>query len=204
MKRHNFYLSEPRAAEHITTVSEQKPAVEVVDNHIYFYCEITPEKVLELVKKLREVDAYLRYEQIARDTPYGEIPIWLHIQSDGGDVFPAFSAADDIGRIQTPVYSIVEGYCASAATVISLACAHRLILPKAFMLIHQFSGGMWGKYEEMKDQIAFNDMIMERLVKFYANRTGMKKKKVRKLLQRDSWFNAKQCVKLGLADEVLK
>lgn len=179
-----------------------KPVVETMDNHIYFYVDVTTDHVAELVKQLKELDNRLRSEQISRDTDFISAPIWLHIQSPGGGLFEAFSAADQIARLGTQVYSIVEGCCASATTLISLACDRRFITPNSFMLIHQFSGGMWGKYEEQKDHLAFADMAMERLVKFYAKRTGMKKKKVRKLLRRDSWFDAGGCEKMGLVGKL--
>lgn len=181
-----------------------KPAIEVLDNHIYFYSDITPDQAVQLVRLLKEFDNRLRSEQISRDTDFVSAPIWLHISSGGGYLFEAFAVADQISRLGTQVYSIVEGYCASAATLISLACDRRFITPNSFMLVHQFSGGMWGKYEELKDHLAFGDMAMKRLVKFYAEKTGLKKKKVRKLLERDSWFDAKGCKKMGLVDEVLK
>lgn len=181
-----------------------KPTIEVLDNHIYFYSEITPDQSVQLVRHLKELNDRLHSEQIGRDTDFITAPIWLHISSGGGYAFEAFAIADQIARLPVQVYSIVEGYCASAATLISLACDRRFITPNSFMLIHQFSGGIWGKYEEQKDHLAFADMLMKRLVKFYADKTGMKKKKVKKLLERDSWFDAKGCQKLGLVDEVLK
>jgi len=70
------------------------------------------------------------------------------------------------------------------------------------MMIHQLSSIFWGTYEEFKDQEVLLDMAMDRMAAFYAAHTKMTEKKVRKLLQRDSWFSAEQCVELGLVDEI--
>lgn len=183
---------------------EEKSTVEVQDNHIYFYSEVTPERVLELIMALREVDTSLRQQQIIYGPHQPPLPIWLHIHSRGGDAFAAFSAADQIAQIVSPVYSVVEGYCASAATLISLSCRRRYIQPNAFFLIHQPSHVMWGKYQDFKDHIKMADMLMERIVSFYAGRSKMSKKKVRKLLGRESWFDAGRCLELGLADEIVR
>ena len=71
------------------------------------------------------------------------------------------------------------------------------------MLIHQFWSAMWGKYEEFKDEMVLQDMLIETLTEFYIGRTKMNKKQVRAYLKRDSWFNSKKCIELGLTDEVI-
>ena len=182
-----------------------KLTVESVDNHCYFYSEVNSDRGLALIKNLRELDTKLRNEHASRSLPEDHplTPIWLHIESPGGNLFTAFSIAEQIKRLKTPVYSVVEGYTASAATIISIACSKRFILPSAFMLIHQLSSFHWGKYEEFRDEMNLLDMAMETLVSFYVNNTKMKKTKVSELLKRDSWFNAKQSLDAGLVDKIL-
>ena len=186
--------------------SSQKLTVESVDNHCYFYSDVNSDRGLALVKTLREIDVRLRNESVSRGMGIGgesQTPIWLHIQSPGGSVFAAFAIADQIKLIPSPIYSIVEGYGASAATVISMSCNKRFILPSAFMLIHQVSDMTWGKYEEIKDEAHLLDMLMDKLISFYVSKSKMKKATVVEMLKHDSWFNSEECVKLGLADGVL-
>lgn len=182
-----------------------KLTVESVDNHVYFYAHVDADRTLAMLKTIREIDTKLRNERISRNLPSDVVqtPIWLHIQSGGGGLWAALAAADQLAQITTPIYSIVEGLCASGATLISCACEKRYILPNAFMMIHQLSSVFWGTYEEFKDQIVLLDMAMDRLVAFYTSRTNIEEKKIRDLLQRDSWFDAKQSVELGLVDEIL-
>ena len=188
--------------------SDQTPklTVESVDNHVYFYAHVDADRTLAMLKTIREIDTKLRNERISRNLPddIPSTPIWLHIQSYGGGLLERFAAADQLTSIATPIYSIAEGCCASAATLISCACTKRYILPSAFMLIHQLSSMMWGTYEEFVDKMMFLDMAMKRLTAFYTERTKIKKGKVKELLQRDSWFNAEQCVEMGLVDEILR
>lgn len=186
--------------------SAQRLTVESVDNHVYFYAEVDPDRCLALIRTLRDVDARIRNESLSRGLNSEQIataPIWLHIQSGGGSLFSAFALADQLKSIRTSVISVVEGYAASAATIISAACSRRVILPHSFMLIHQLSDIAWGKYDAIKDQTHMMDMAMAQLVAFYAEHTKMSQSKIEALLTHDSWFNAAECVKLGLADKIL-
>lgn len=178
--------------------------VESVNNHIYFYSDVNSDRCLALMKEIRNKDEQFRNEYISRSLPkeFPMIPIWLHINSPGGGLFSAFAVADQIKKIKTPVYSIVEGYSASAATVISMSCAKRYIQPNAFMLIHQLSSFMWGKYEEMKDDMHLCDMAMDTLISFYKDNSNLDEKKIKELLKRDSWFSTEKCIEMGLADSI--
>jgi len=202
-----------RKADSEATVPQGQPTtganyvpmtVETFDNHIYFYADVDTDRCLDLIRRIREVDNELRRQGQSRMLPddFPAIPIWLHIQSNGGEVFTGLNIADQLQKIKSPIYSVVEGVSASAATLISLACSKRYILPSSFMLIHQVSSHHWGKYSEFEDEKRLLDMLMDRLVSFYSSYTKMSPAKVKKLLERDSWFSAQECVELGLADEI--
>lgn len=177
--------------------------VESVDNHIYFYSGVNSDRCLELIRQLKNLDTTLRTERESRSIPidYPATPIWLHINSSGGGLFDAFAVADQIKTIKTPIYSIVEGYAASAATILSMSCTKRFIQPTAFMMIHQMSSIAWGKYEELKDEMNILNMAMDALYNFYIEYSNIKRKEIEKLLTHDSWFNAIDCIKRGLVDE---
>ncbi len=178
--------------------------VESIDNHIYFYSNINSDKCLDLIKRIKELDTTLITELETRSIPvdFPFTPIWLHINSSGGRLLDAFAVVDQIKQTKTPIYSIVEGYVASAATVISMGCSKRFIQPTAFMMIHQLSSVAWGKYEEMKDGMNLLDMAMDALYNFYVDYSKIKKKEIKQLLQHDSWFNANHCIEKGLVDKI--
>jgi ATP-dependent protease ClpP protease subunit len=178
--------------------------VETVDNHIYFYADVDSDRCLALIRAMREADADLRAEHISRGLEGTPLPpIWLHIHSYGGDLFTGFSLADQIALIKSPVYSIVEGICASAATLISLACERRFILPNSFMLIHQLSSFVWGTHEQFKDEMNLQNKAMDRLVDFYVDHSSISEEDLRRMLQRDFWMDAELCVANGFVDEIL-
>lgn len=176
--------------------------VETVNNHIYFYSGVNSDRCLALIKELRWKDNELRTEYLTRSLPdnHPKTPIWLHINSGGGTIFDAFSVSDQIKTMDTPIYSIVEGFAASAATIISMSCTKRFVQPSAYMMIHELSNIAWGKYSDFEDEMSLMDMLMEMLKNFYSNHSKLKAKEVEKFIKRNSWFNASACVKHGLVD----
>lgn len=179
--------------------------VETVDNHIYFYADVDSDRCLALVRAVREVDAQLRAEYLTRGMEgMPATPIWLHIHSYGGDLFAGFSVADQLSMIKSPIYTVIEGVTASAATLISLSGTKRFILPNSFMLIHQLSSAIWGTHEQFKDEMDFQKKAMDRLAGFYEQRCNLTDKKIRKLLTRDSWLDAETCLQNGFVDEIMK
>ncbi len=180
-----------------------KATVETIDNHIYFYADVDSDRCLTLIRAIREKDAELRSEYYSRGLDGMPMtPIWLHIHSYGGSLFTALSVADQIKRIQSPVYSIIEGICASAATLLAMACTRRYMLPMSFMLIHQLSSMMWGTHEQFKDELHVQNKLMERLVEFYTRHSAVTAEQIRTMLLRDYWLDAEECVKLKLVDEI--
>jgi ATP-dependent protease ClpP protease subunit len=203
MRNDGILVTEKPAADSNST---PKLTVETTNNHIYFYSEVNEDRCLALIKSIREMDNSLRNDYFSKSLDrldYPNTPIWLHIQSPGGGLFSALAFIDQVKEIKTPIYSIVEGYAASAASLLSMCCTKRFIQPSSYLLIHQLSNFMWGKYEEFKDEMHIMDMAMDSLSSFYVAHSKLSKKKIKRLLGRDSWFNANECLENGFVDEIL-
>lgn len=186
-------------------VEESKSStIDIADNHIYFYSDVNSDECLKLMRAIRETDLQLRSQQVARGVEdSAKIPIWIHIHSYGGDLFSGFSIADQLHLVKSPVYTVVEGVCASAATLIAMSGSKRYILPNSFMLIHQLSTMAWGTHEQFKDELSLQENAMQRLVNFYVKHSNLTEKALRELLKRDYWLDAETCIKNGFADEIL-
>jgi ATP-dependent protease ClpP protease subunit len=191
----------------IAAATDNAPmTVETFDNHVYYYASVDSDRGLALMRAIREKDHQLRAEQLSRGLDGVPLtPIWLHIHSFGGDLFAGLSLADQLATIKSPLYAIVEGICASAATLLSLSCTRRYILPSSYMLVHQLTSFVWGTHEQFKDEMALQQMLMERLVQFYVSKTKIKQPDaIKQMLTRDFWMDADKCVELGFADEILR
>jgi len=175
-------------------------SVEVQDNMVMFYGEVNERNNKTLNKVLRGLDKDLQTVKVK----YGvEVPIKLYISSYGGSIFAAFSTVDTILTLRTPVHTYIDGSAASAATLISVVGEKRFIHENSFMLIHQLSSHMWGKYEEFKDEMENLDMLMNRIKQIYQKHTTIPKTPLANILKRDIWLDAQKCIKWGLVDEIV-
>ena len=180
----------------------EKNKVDVVNNHIYFYSEVERPKMLELNKKLRELDIKLQKQALEQDTKLPKI--YLHINSYGGSVFAGMSSLDTVLTTKCKVITIVEGCAASAGTTLSVVGNERWIHQHAYMLIHQLSSGFWGKYAEIEDEKKNCDKLMKLIKNIYGKYTKVPEKKIDELLKHDLWWDAKKCLKYGLVDKIIK
>ena len=186
----------------IAASTDKNNIVETSNNRIYYYSEVSRQKILILNKSLQTLNDNLinQSQLLGLEEPAN---IYLHINSFGGSVFAGLAAVDYIRSCEVPVVTIVEGCAASAATLCSVVGVHRQIRSNSFMLIHQISSAMWGKYEELKDDMENCDLFMRIIRNIYEEHTKIPKKKLNEMLKRDLWFDAETCLEYGLVDEII-
>ena len=175
-------------------------SVSIRDNHIYFYGNVNTKNAIKLNTAIRDITKKLMSIQL--DFDIDNLKIYLHINSFGGSVFAGLAIIDTILSSKIPIVSIVEGSAASAATLISVVCAERIIKPNSFMLIHQISSGFWGKMEEIKDEFINLKKLTKKLKGIYKEHTSIEKENLKGLLKRDLWLDSKECLEYGLVDKV--
>lgn len=181
--------------------SDDNNIVERKNNKIYFYTEVRRAKNLKLNLAIEEISN----EMLNRSNVLGVDPgtIELYINSYGGSVHAGFSSVDYILNSKVPVTTIIDGCAASAATIMSVCGTHRKMNKHAYMLIHQLSSGMWGKYQEMQDKMENCDRFMEMIIDIYKEHTKIPKKELDNILKHDLWWDAATCLKYGLVDEII-
>ena len=188
-------------SEHENTKPDDNNKITTKHNKIYFYSEVSRARNLELNLAIKSMEGDLLHgAQLSGGDPR---KIFLHINSYGGSVFAGFSSVDYILGCKVPTVSVIDGCAASAATIMSVTANHRQINKHAYMLIHQLSSGMWGKYQEQKDTMENNDRIMKMIISIYEQHTKIPKKELDKLLKHDLWWDAETCLKYGLVDEIV-
>ncbi len=196
-KKRNLFES---TSERQNAGSEDFNAVESVDNRIYFYSGVTRPKILKLNKTIHSLNKSMLRSQV---NGYKPPPIELYINSYGGSVFAGLAAIDYIKNSTIPVETIIDGCAASAATMMSVVGSHRKMHRHACMLIHQLSGGMWGKFSEMKDEMENSEMLMKKIKGIYEEHAKIPKKFLDEILTHDLWWEAETCLKYGLIDEIV-
>ena len=170
-------------------------------NHLYFYSPVTPEKVLRLNQQITMLTTELKIQALRfSHTPP---PIFLHISSGGGYIMDGLNAMDTIAFNEIPITTIVEGFVASAATLMSIVGAKRQIKRNSYMLIHQLSGVNWGTFQQMEDDMENAKAMMKKIKEIYKAHTKVPMKEIDEILKHDLNWDSKKCLDFGLVDEIL-
>ena len=156
--------------------------------------EINPETVYELTRQLRFLQ---------REDPAAEIT--MYINSPGGEVNSGLALYDAMQAVSCPIRTVCMGSAASMGAVIFAAGDMREIFPHGRVMIHDplIRGGVGGSALQL--QSVSKDLLKPRevLCTILAERTGRSQKEIYKKTAKDTWFDAQEAVKFGLADRVV-
>jgi ATP-dependent Clp endopeptidase proteolytic subunit ClpP len=175
--------------------------ISVYENKIYYYSGVTRESVVELNHKLGELEA--KHLTVANVLEIEPPPIRLYVNSGGGSITAGIASMDTISRCKVPVYTYVDGFCASAATFLSIVGVKRYISKNSYMLIHQLSSNLWGKYSEIEDEKKNLDLMMETIRNVYTEYTKVPIEELDEILKHDLMWDAKTCLKYNLVDRIV-
>jgi ATP-dependent protease ClpP protease subunit len=168
-------------------------------NHLYFSGDITSKSSFSLCKNLRILANGLKIDAIDKNiTP----EIYLHITTDGGCISSAFSIIDCMEGLSIPVNTVIDGSVSSAGTLISIHGKKRYICKNSYVLIHELRSGCWGKLAYIDDTYKNCIKIQEHINNFYLTKTQIGKKMLKDLLVKDLQFNAEECIKMGIVDQI--
>ena len=176
-------------------------SVSVSRNNIYFRGVVTTETCAYLKNTLEEMDYNGRLFRINYHTE--PPPINLHIQSMGGSLMDSFYIVDTIKNSETPVHTYIDGYAASAASLMSVVGQHRVMTENSMILIHQLSSGNEGKFQEMDDNMRNMEQLMHKIKVIYGESTSIPEEELDEILKHDLWLDAETCKRYGLIDEII-
>lgn len=130
--------------------------------------------------------------------------IVVHIHSEGGVVTEGFAIHDYLRSLGKPVEVIIEGMCASIATVIALAGDTRKMAENATFFIHNPWGMIGGDAEQVKKYADELEKMESDIADFYAKKTNLSKDDLLGYMKEESFFTAEQALNFGFITEVLQ
>jgi len=196
------YWGEKKAPQKL--VQKPKPEekhIAVHENKIYYYSNVNRDSAAELNKKVGEIES--KSLTLGHNLDIDPPSIKILINSGGGSITAGISSMDTVLRCKVPVETYVDGFCASAATFISVVGGRRFMSRNSYMLIHQLSSSLWGKYSEIEDEKKNLDLMMETIKNVYKEYTKVPMKKLDEILKHDLLWDANTCLKYGLVDEII-
>jgi len=169
-------------------------------NHIYFNSDIDTSSAFNLNKELRNMENKLKSTSALLNIE--PLPIYLHLTTNGGSIHSAFSIIDCMNSLTLPIYTVIDGYVASAGTIISVCGTKRYIGKNAYMLIHELRSGVWGKMTYIEEEVSNFKKVQEHLMEIYVDKTSLTQKKLIKILKKDMEWNAEEAINFGLVDDI--
>jgi len=133
-------------------------------------------------------------------TQLGEGRITVRINSVGGHVNAGEQIRAMLAGHPGGCRIIVEGIAASAASLILMAGAERLMSAGSHIMIHDPSGGVWGNEEETRraaDQLA---VIATTYAAVYAAASGKTSDEARRIMKAETWYGPDAAIAEGFAD----
>ena len=194
LQRRHILQSIPSILTNTISSSPSSDAYNDVNDDIYFYGQVTQESCFWLTQAIN---------QINKETNHLD-HINLHIQSEGGELVPTFHVIDTIKRSRIPIYTYIDGFAASAATLISIVGHQRFMEPHSLMLLHQLSGRNEGTFQYMQEEMTTMNTYMNFVKEIYVSHSKISYTEIDKILEIDNrWLNASTCLEYGLVDEII-
>ena len=130
--------------------------------------------------------------------------IILHINSEGGDLFEGvtiYNLLKDSGVEGVEVTAIIEGFCASSASVIAMA-ANKIIMKRgSVLMIHKPATFAAGTSEELNKCAEVLNMITESIIDIYQVRTGLSRDMINDLMNKETFMTGEIAKNFGFCDE---
>lgn len=156
------------------------------------------------IVSLRMVQDFLSQNKEATD-------VTVHLHSRGGDFNEGFAIHDALVSSGKKITVIVEGLCASIATVVFLAGSTRKMTENSEFLIHNpwvdpFSLMFGGATNADGLEAVAEDLraAEDKLVAFYVAKTGGDETQIRDLMTEDRKIPADQALEMKFATEIVK
>ena len=126
--------------------------------------------------------------------------ITLRINSDGGEVFDAIAIYNYLK--DKDVHVVIDGICASAASIVAMAGKHITMKRGSMMMIHYPITIAVGESEDLRAQADLLDKITESIISIYMSRTGKGHDEIKSMMDAESWMNEIEALNAGFVDEI--
>lgn len=131
--------------------------------------------------------------------------IVVRINSGGGDVFAANAIYTRLKDHKATITVKIDGWAASAATIIAMAGDVIEIPGNGVFMIHDPKMGVLGYYsqEEFVKLSEELKIIKQSIVNGYALKTGKDPQEISDLMTSEKWYDGKEAVESGFCDKLM-
>ncbi len=149
-------------------------------------------------------------EHFSRDLSYlaeqGEIEtLVIRINSAGGDVFAATAIYSRLKEFKAKKIVKIDGWAASAATIVAMAGDEIEIAPNGSLMIHDPLYGLDGYFNtnDLEKFIKQLDTIKKSIINAYKTKTGKTEEELAALMEAETWYTGIEAVEAGFCDRLM-
>jgi len=128
------------------------------------------------------------------------------INSPGGSVYDGFGIIDLMECSKVKIQTVAIGCVASMASLIFVCGTPglRVMSRNAYIMTHQFSEYLEGKYHDLVAARTHEDELHARFVSFYKKHSTMTEQQINEILLKssDTYINAEKALEYGLCDKI--
>lgn len=128
----------------------------------------------------------------------------VRINSPGGDVFAAHAIHNQLLAYKGNVTVVIDGLCASAATIVAVA-GKKIIMPSnALFMIHNPAIGLDDYYgaEELNKVLNALKGVKDSIIAAYRKRCKVSDVEISQMMDAETWMGAQECLDKGFIDEI--
>lgn len=136
----------------------------------------------------------------------GDVPeIIVRINSGGGDVFAANAIFTRLKDHAAKITVKIDGWAASAATIIAMAGDTIKIAKNGVFMIHDPAMTVWDTFtaEDFEKMAGELKVIKQSIVNTYSMKTGREAEEIATLMANESWWTGDEAVENGFCDELM-
>lgn len=153
------------------------------------------ENVCLMIMKWNKDDKYLPEDE--------RQPIYIYINSDGGEMIAGSQVLSSITTSTTPVITVGFGKCASMASYILAAGHERYCFENTVVLYHDGQTGYVSSSNKGKDIQKFYDNLDVRMTKFMVEHTNMTEDFLEEIKDREYYMFADEAKEKGIVDKII-
>lgn len=130
-------------------------------------------------------------------------PIFLYVNSCGGDVTIGSVLCDVIKASKTPVYGVTIGYGYSMGALIFISTHKRYMFNNSSLLIHDGNTSLSGSANKVKDLQKFYNKMDERIKALVLSNSKISEEDYDDNIDRELYMYSDECKEKGLCDFII-
>ena len=135
-------------------------------------------------------------------TEHSGADVTIHMDSEGGSVTDGLSMYNAICQYSGKVTVHIDSIAASIATVVAASADKVIINSTGRMMVHRAWTVAMGNCKDFRSMADIMDAMDRDIAETYAARSSSDADKWIEIMDKETWFSAKEALEIGLVDEI--